>query len=143
VFVLSRRSKTRTRRPSRPIIEADVQGRSRVRQGADADAIDAGLGDVAQVRQRDAAGRLQQHARRDRVAAAHCLAQVGGNPVVEQDYVGIRLEGHVELGQVVHLDLQGDARAVAVAGQPHGLGDEGSRRPQGRKVVVLDEDAVE
>ena len=52
------------------IIQGDVEGRGRVRQGADADAIDAGFRDGANRFQVDAAGRFQFDFRRNAHSAA-------------------------------------------------------------------------
>src|SRR6188508_1534150 len=102
-------------------------------EGPDRDLVDAGLGDRADVLERDAARGLEASAaasERDRGS------QLVGAHVVEQDRLGSRGERLRHLLERVALDLDREWRGSA---QPL---DRARDRARGPEVVVLDEDPV-
>ena len=77
--------------------------------------------------------------------AANSLDRVLQGQVVDQDEIRARLQGFVELGQVVHFDLDRE-HARPVGRCPPGLApgrlESASYTPQGGDVVVLHQDGV-
>lgn len=71
-------------------IERDIDRASAVGEGADADKVDAGLGDGADVIDVDAAAGLGSGAPRDELNG---FTELGGRHVVEEDDVGTRIDG--------------------------------------------------
>ena len=86
-------------------VEAEVERARGVRQPAEGNRIDAGFGNGAHVRERDAARRLEVAAAID---ACHGASQLLGRHVVEQHRRHAAGEGLVELRERVHLDLDGE-----------------------------------
>src|SRR3989338_1874528 len=90
-------------------MQGDVQGRCRVRQPADRDAIHTGTGDYPDVGERDPAGDLQD---RCTVYGVRCTGaksdrptNVRDQPVIQEDCVRLRLQRGFKLVQIRHLDL--------------------------------------
>ena len=85
-----------------------------MRQGADADPLDAGLGKAADAAEVHAAGGLQFDRRIDGVAAGHGLAEFGRAHIVQQHQVRSGRHGRVELPERIHLDLDDHGRVGRV-----------------------------
>src|SRR4051812_30554185 len=81
-------------------VEADVEDLDRVGQGADADHVDAGLGDGADGVQVDAARGLDGDAAGDQL---HGRTHVVEAEVVQHDDVGVVGQGFLQLDQAVDL----------------------------------------
>mgnify|MGYP001585021771 CR=1 FL=1 len=110
-----------------------------MREAADRDVVDPGLGEGGRVFERDAAGCLDDGAAGDALDGA---ADGRGIHVVEQDDVGAAFERFVHLIQVRHFDLdacrvrRGGSCAADDLRKVHG-----AALARGRDVVVFDEHA--
>ena len=105
----------------------EIQGRGRVRQCPDADAVHARLGDPPHRAQVDPAGGLQLDVCPTGVAAADRLGQVLRTHVVQQDEVGPGRQDRFEFAERVQLDF--DNRPAA--GLSEALGEEPPGQPDG------------
>ena len=86
-------------------IEGQVENRGGVSEGADADAVDAGVGDGADSLQIDAAGGFELGGRAGGVADLDGLAKLNGRHVVEQDDVGVFRQDFAELIERIDFDF--------------------------------------
>ena len=100
-------------------VQTDVERRGGVGEGADADHVDAGLGDRAHALQRHAAGGLQHGLA---LGPRHGDAQLIEAEVVEHDHVRAFGQGLAELIQAVDLGLSGpgSGRSLPVRMPPRG-----------------------
>ena len=120
---------------STPQVHPEVEDHGRVRQRADRDEVDAGLGDVAGAVEGETAGGLEGGVA---VGDLHGLGHLVVGHVVEQDPLAARVEQLAELVEVGHLHLDGEVR-VRGADRLEGRDD-----PAGREhVVVLDHRQVD
>src|SRR5690242_1446217 len=77
-------------------VESDVERAGRMREATDADALDAGLGDLANCFQRHPAGGFELDAGREFAAAADGDSQLVRRHVVEEHDVGAGCEDGIE-----------------------------------------------
>src|SRR3989338_6595950 len=135
-------------------MQGDVQGRCRVRQPADRDAIHTGTGDYPDVGERDPAGDLQD---RCTVYGVRCTGaksdrptNVRDQPVIQEDCVRLRLQRGFKLVQIRHLDFNecprfrtfgsGDRPLYQLSTTDYGLRT--APRPKGFEVIGFNQNGL-
>ena len=124
------------------VIQGNVQGRGRVRQGADADAIHArsprsAAASPASRRRTPPAARPAPTALRRRTASRIW----SGFMLSSSTMSGLAARAASNCVEIVDLDFEREARAELLPRPPHRLGD-GARAADRGEVIVLDEHAV-
>ena len=111
-----------------------------MRQGAHADAIDAGFGDGADIVQRDAAGGFQKQITMALVAPLNDLSKVIQRHIVEEDNVRENMPCPIKLLEILNLNLCYDGMLSSVSkGKCSGSR---FRITQSGQVVVLDQNSI-
>src|SRR5208283_5369836 len=118
--------------------KAQIHGLRRMREQADRDEIDAGLGVGANVLQTNSAGAFQGNTRFYRRTALNRATHLLGRHIVEQDGFGAVGESVLEFVEGTHFDFDG-LRAPAILYRALQHGNDAACQ---RDVIVLDKNSV-